>query len=130
MAAALARLSCTFFLLFAPLALAQQQDFARLVAYPKPGCTSICAPLILIYGIHGTGVDSGCEIDAVPRAADGKPADFNWWPLIDYLRSATRRRFWGVLWPYGVLRSAPSRLRSCEIVEVSLLAFAIKVSGC
>src|SRR5450759_2691879 len=86
MVAALARLSCTFFLLFVPLALAQQQDFARLLAYPETGSTGVCTPLILIHGIHGTGVDPGCEIDALPRAADGKPADCNWWPLIDYLK--------------------------------------------
>ncbi len=87
MAAAIARWSCTLFLFFAPLALAQHQEFdTRLVEYPDTGCTSSCTPLILIHGIHGTGVDSGCEIGAPPRALDGTPADCNWWPLIDYLK--------------------------------------------
>jgi hypothetical protein len=83
MASVLARLSYTVFLLLAPLILAQQQplpDYA-LIPYPDSGCTSgSCTPLILVHGIHGTGVDPACAIDAPARS------DCNWSPLIDYLK--------------------------------------------
>jgi hypothetical protein len=76
---------CALLALALPVAPAQAADEFGLIPYPESGCTGACAPLILIHGIHGTGVDEGCAM-ADPVATDGKPVDCYWWPLIDHLK--------------------------------------------
>ncbi len=60
----------------------EESEYFRLIKYPETGCRTEadCVPLILIHGIHGTGVDPGCEIGASAKT------DCYWWPLINYLQ--------------------------------------------